>query len=250
MRCRYAEMYDMFALIDGGGAGVSKDDDRKIQLEELVAGIEEVNHLDFVALKGKTAADAELLFKEMDDDGAGEVLLVEWCEYLKKKEIEAGTEMGALLSLGDEQNVIDAQKRKARKKAGKGKTPKKRVSKAEQEAQEAAASMLQKFKAVFAPLAEQSEEAKKLRKAAWRQMDANGNGLVSLSELDRCIQNMLFGKYGPEGKQIWRYFRPSYIRAFKDAADIGEDDAVTANSSKDDFVEPGEFRPCCAYLCM
>ena len=76
------------------------------------------------------------------------------------------------------------------------------------------------------------------------------SGLVSLSELDGCIRNMLFGKYGPDGKKIWRYFRPSYIRAFTDAADIGEDRAVTGNSSSDDFVEPGEFRPCCAYLCM
>ena len=98
---RYAEMYDMFALIDGGGAGVSADDDSKIQLEELKAGIEKVNATEWVALKGKTAADAEALFKEMDDDGAGEVLLVEWCEFLKRKEIEAGTDMGKLLSLGD-----------------------------------------------------------------------------------------------------------------------------------------------------
>ena len=87
LRCRYAEMYDMFALIDGGGAGVSADDDSRISLEELVAGIDKVNATEWVALKGKTAADAEALFKEMDDDGAGEVLLVEWCEYLKKKEM-------------------------------------------------------------------------------------------------------------------------------------------------------------------
>ena len=74
---------------------------------------------------------------------------------------------------------------------------------------------------------------------------------MSLAELEGCIKSMLMGKYGgEEGRNIWRYFRPSYIRAFKDAADIGEDDAVTANSSKDDFVEPGEFRPCCTYLCM
>ena len=32
--------------------------------------------------------------------------------------------------------------------------------------------------------------------------------------------------------------------------DYGEDRDVTGNSSTDDFVEPGEFRPCCGYLCM
>ena len=73
----YADWYDMFALIDGGGAGVSKDDDRKISLDELRAGIEKVNHKEYVALKGKTTADADALFAAMDDDGQGAVLLVE-----------------------------------------------------------------------------------------------------------------------------------------------------------------------------
>ena len=56
---------------------MSKDDDRKISLEELSAGIESVNHLEYVALKGATAADAEALFAAIDSDGQGAVLLGE-----------------------------------------------------------------------------------------------------------------------------------------------------------------------------
>ena len=56
---------------------MTKDDDRKISLDELRAGLEQVNHLEYVALKGATAADADALFAEMDNDGGGAVMLIE-----------------------------------------------------------------------------------------------------------------------------------------------------------------------------
>ena len=87
---RYAEWYDAFALVDGDGAGVTADDDKKISLGELEAGVEALAHMDYVALKGKTAADAEAMFVAMDADGKGEVLLAEWCDYIKAQEIAAG----------------------------------------------------------------------------------------------------------------------------------------------------------------
>ena len=48
----------------------------------------------------------ETAFHEMDGDGKGMVLLGEWCEYLKQKEVGNGAEatstpLGALLSVGD-----------------------------------------------------------------------------------------------------------------------------------------------------
>ena len=48
----------------------------------------------------------ETAFHEMDGDGKGMVLLGEWCEFLKQKEIgdsarATSTPLGALLSVGD-----------------------------------------------------------------------------------------------------------------------------------------------------
>ena len=105
---RYAEMYDAFSQLDGWGSGVTKDDDRKISLEELKAGIDAVKH-EFVSLKDATAADAEAMFKEMDADGKGAVLLHEFCHYVEKHEIEAGTEFGKALEAGDARDLAEAK---------------------------------------------------------------------------------------------------------------------------------------------
>lgn len=101
----YAEMYDAFALVDGGGAGVSKDDDRKISPDELKAGADKLKGFSFVFAKDLTAQSADAVFKEMDDDGKGAVLLNEWCRYIEQAEQKAGTEMGKLLGIGDDEKA-------------------------------------------------------------------------------------------------------------------------------------------------
>ena len=53
---------------------------------------------------------------------------------------------------------------------------------------------LRKFKEVFLPLADITDEGAQARKQAWHSMDANGNGLASLAEVDGCIQQMLMAK--------------------------------------------------------
>ena len=42
-------------------------------------------------------AKAETVFASMDSDGAGMVLLIEFCDFVKKTEIDAGTPLGKLL---------------------------------------------------------------------------------------------------------------------------------------------------------
>jgi len=101
----YGEMYDAFAQLDGGGAGVSKDDDRKISPDELKKGINVLKGYSFVFAKDLTEASADAVFKEMDDDGKGAVLLIEWCRYIEQKEQAAGTEMGKLLAIGDDEKA-------------------------------------------------------------------------------------------------------------------------------------------------
>jgi len=123
-------------------------------------------------------------------------------------------------------------------------------------------------------------KAKKLRKAAWRVIDVNGNGYVSLAETGKWIKELLEtqmvkeagpaskGKGGKTGKQhsrsaqvkdaqdnsklLYKRFYPCYIRAFLDAADIGKNGKVggTKTATKDDYVQRHEFRFLCCYLCI
>ena len=93
---------------------------------------------------------------------------------------------------------------------------------------------------------------KDARSAAWRQCDYTSNGHVSLAEADGWVQNVLKDKYGDqEGEGLWRLFRPSYIRAFYDAKDVGEHEIIIAGElHPDDYVQRREFRLLCAYLCV
>ena len=56
------------------------------------------------------------------------------------------------------------------------------------------------------------------------------------------------------GRDLWDAFRPCYIRAYNDAKDYKKDDGEVLEGTKDttssDLVTFGEFRICCAYLCV
>jgi len=99
--CIYALMYDAFSVVDGGGAEITKDDDRRISLEELkkAAGKFSGHPLLGAAQLGMPAkyGNVDSVFMEMDADGKGMVLLSEWCAYLEKKEAENKTKFGKLL---------------------------------------------------------------------------------------------------------------------------------------------------------
>jgi hypothetical protein len=90
-----------------------------------------------------------------------------------------------------------------------------------------------------------------------------GNGLCSLAELETFVKAKLLAKFPSSGKgkdritpgeDLFKAFRPCYIRAFKDAADYAKDDgetiAGTKNAKQDDFVSKEEFRFFCAYACV
>ena len=99
-------------------------------------------------------------------------------------------------------------------------------------------------------LAAKDEAGKKLRRNTWTSVDPNGNGLVSLAEADGWIQKYLMLEYGNDiGKDIWKAFRPSYIRAFNDAKDVA-DSVSKGKINTDDYVSKAEFRILAAYLCL
>merc|ERR1711934_438413 len=97
----YALMYDAFSVVDGGGAEITKDDDRRISLAELKAACSkfEGHPLVGAAQLGmpKKYGNVESVFMEMDSDGKGMVLLNEWCAWLEAKEAANNTKLGKLL---------------------------------------------------------------------------------------------------------------------------------------------------------
>lgn len=136
----------------------------------------------------------------------------------------------------------------------------------------------QAFVNVFLPFCH-IKRGKSLRREAWRIVDNNGNGYVSLAETGKWIQNQCIhtfmeeakeadrgaGKTGKaslnkkevtaakdEGTRLYKLFYPCYIRAFLDAADIGKNGKVggTKTATKDDYVQKGEFRFLCVYICI
>lgn len=101
--CFYAAIFDWFALIDGGDSGVTKNDDRRISLGEWERwfinkeGVDEYR-FEFTNLIRNEETEAKQFFLEMDANKGGMVLLKEFCVYVKKIEIEGGTDVGKWIS--------------------------------------------------------------------------------------------------------------------------------------------------------
>ena len=128
-------------------------------------------------------------------------------EWIEKKEIAAATHIGKLLSVGDEEEEDEKEDAVEGKYAHN------------KEEKEAKWDALQLYTCAFSQLALHSQ--KLARKRAWSKFDNNGNGYVSLAELDSCIKSVLHGKYGEHlGTELWRAYRRSSIRAFNDAKDV------------------------------
>jgi len=131
---------------------------------------------------------------------------------------------------------------------------------------------------LYCPL---NKGGKKLRDEAWKVIDTNGNGYVSLAETGKWIKNLLTIQLAQEATEgdlhkggktnkssgssagvkaaqdkallMYKRFYPCYIRAFLDAADIGKNNGRvrgTKTATKDDYVQRMEFRFLCCYLCI
>lgn len=99
----YATWFEVFALVDGNSDGTTAEDDRRISREEWEANLGKVRHAgstyaQYVAFR---TCDEES-FDVMDADGKGMVLLSEFCTWVEKAEIAAGTPAGADLKIGDD----------------------------------------------------------------------------------------------------------------------------------------------------
>jgi len=102
--CLYATMYDAFSRIDGNAEG--EWDDRRIDADEWERGFASLEQYPFKAvaaiLDGADEATVTSVFQAMDYDKKGMVLLNEFCRFVEEQETEAGTAIGTLLTVGEE----------------------------------------------------------------------------------------------------------------------------------------------------
>merc|ERR1719191_378043 len=66
-------------------------------------------------------------------------------------------------------------------------------------------------------------------KALWKRLDFNGNGVVSLAEIDKLVVEMVQGGTWPE----WLNNKPALMRAYKKT--------ILKDGDGDDWVEKKEF---------
>jgi hypothetical protein len=258
-------MYDAFAKIDGGGSGRDAGDDLRIEMDEWMKGYKGVTNHGFVALDNLreiSRKEAKVIFNEkIDDNGGGIVLLDEWCEFIKKAEVDAGTPIGELLSadedggVGGDKYALAAAKQAFKKKKRDEKPPRLHAEvnsfglAVGRGKKWGASKEFFDFQAVFEPLCAETPEAEEMRKEGFIAADPNGNGLCSLAELETFVLKYLVAKYPKSGKgkdlmepgkDLFTAFRPCYMRAFADAkdykADTGEVIAGTKDATNDDFV--------------
>ena len=111
----YANLFDAFSSIDGGGRGVTGSDDDRIDLEEFMRAGHALKVTNFVAFENAVGKE-EALFKKINSDGGDKILFAELCKYAVEKEKKARTSLGKLLCIGDEDNAQGARA-KAKSKA-------------------------------------------------------------------------------------------------------------------------------------
>ena len=292
--CIYAGMMDAFIAVDCGVTNGDKVDnnnshtkisDRRIETTEWIdnGGYQRVGKRGFVGLDsicGKDIEAARKIFKMMDKDGGGMVLLSEWCNYLKEEEVKAGTSLGKLLDL--KLSVSSTPKTVMKKRNVKGsrksltsptvpssslKKKKKKKIPAPQDkgagiapnvtgaysAGATASPELIDFICAFQPYAEKTPSGKKLRQTGFSKADPNGNGYASLAECELFLKYVLMntkqGKDKEKGKLLFQTFRPSYIFAFQGSNGLGASRNKGILDSND-YVQKNEFRVFAAYICI
>lgn len=172
--CYYGAMYDAFSQIDGGSAG-REGDDLRIDKSEWMSAYKKVNNYGFVALDAiKTDAQATKAFGEIDDNGGGFILFDELSEWIKKKEIGGGTEMGSNLAF-EEPGRAAAEP--APKKKGAAKKGAKKGGK------------IDPWPKVLAWFRKKKERAGQL-KQMFKDLDTDGSGDLDIEELVDGMKKM------------------------------------------------------------
>ena len=314
----YVQALDAFSAIDGGGAGVDENDDRRISTEEWAEHGAALADYGFVGLRAAAAGEGDA-FDGMDADGRGMVLFGEWSDFLFEAEVRAKTPIGAALTpairsspkrgylRGTSSASKAAPKSSSRGPArtpsrdpgrDPGRTPKAKIqsrtpratpgaaarttprtgprsasssaskaTKSHQRRKNAASKAnkagptdgLAQFVRTLQDLRLESALGRRERTAAFSSADPNGNGFLSLAEVDSWLSSTLISKHRKiRGGQLNRIYRPMYLHAFDAAKSIAPSVPLSPDKSApqsgtadtDSFVTKREFRILISYLCI
>jgi Ca2+-binding EF-hand superfamily protein len=200
----FDKLWDVFDDID-------TNDDRRVELPELKTALKKM---------GLTLTDAEAaeVFEDMDGNEGGKVLFDEFCKYVSNAVCDSKA-LG--LTFADEPPAVKPPRKissSSRKKAPVNQTGKKKRRKER--------SVREKFEAFEKDVKAMLDDKKKMH-LIWTTLDFNGNGMVSLAEVDKmCVQ-----------QPFWQLCnnKPALMRAFKyTCSKVGGGDG-------DDYVQRHEF---------
>lgn len=193
----FGKLFEIFEKID-------KDMDRRIDLQEFQQGCTELE-------LQLTPAEAQKEFESIDTNSGGQILFVEFCAYIRKR-------VNPDCNPAFDADIISGEKAgsQLRKKFGNHATRDQVVTR--------------KTNSQFDSVADKLKEAinepshYKLRKM-WNTVDFNGNGKVSLAEIDKWVV---------EQYPLLNH-KPALMRAYKSTI------SVEGGGDGDDWVEKKEF---------
>ena len=176
---------------------IDSDHDRRINAEEFASGCSIIG----LQLSPEEAA-AE--FKKCDADGGGQILFGEFCTWCVKRHVATDDDVGE----EPPSSAGGSASHAAGHKIGGGK--KKAKSKPKQQ-----------------PAPKLTMPNKEARTALFREIDVNGNGGLSLAEIDKAVVS---GQIGRAMNCPDFDHKPALMRAYK-----------AADTSGDEFIERSEF---------
>mmetsp|Transcript_44894 Transcript_44894/g.66012 ORF Transcript_44894/g.66012 Transcript_44894/m.66012 type:complete len:385 (-) Transcript_44894:225-1379(-) len=200
----FDKLWDLFDDID-------TDDDRRIELHEFKAGLKKLGF-------GCSDAEYEEIFDEMDGNDGGKVLFDEFCKYVSNALCSAKT-----LELAFEG---EPPAKKPPRKIGSSNRKKGKINHTGKKKKRKERSIREKFEAFEKDVKAMLDDKKKMR-LIWTTLDFNGNGKVSLAEVDKmCVQ-----------QPFWQLCnnKPALMRAFKYTC------SKRGGGDGDSYVERKEF---------
>lgn len=225
---QYFEFKEMFDKLD-------TDSDHRIDYTEFLAGAKYLKNW------GARIGEPLKVFKSMDGNKGGKVLFDEFADWAIKAKLDLEDDDDFAFDYSQEMkrignNIASVPKPQASSPHNNHQRSPQANNHRSPQRRQPADSRARTGKAIdWAHMAnklpvDDSKEAKEKRKMLFKLMDFNGNGFLSLAEIDKGVRDVLDCDYLFDAK-------PAIMRAYK-----ASKNSRTGAKNNSDYVEPGEFR--------
>jgi len=197
---QYLELYHMFQTIDSGDSR-----DRRIDFNEFEGSVETLNKW------GAKIEDAASTFKEIDSDGGGKILFDEFAAWAIKRGLDLEDDDDAEFEDVGNRGASNLSRNQLHKREPLRPKPKQQGSAAKPSNKGKEEKKVPKvdWAALTKKLCfRKTKEEAALRQKLFRRIDTNGNGLLSVAEMNKGIRDEL---------RLPAVFhsRPAVLRAFQ-----------------------------------